>query len=305
MANIKIYKSKAGITRRLKITGNMGLSKTVRERIGLLIEIDDRVVAVDRTINWLEKQTPELKPIVPITKLDLELIEKYLGEVAAERDYLKRLYVNTRGPQWTSHKNWNTSASLTKWEGLWLKKAPYIIKDRVVIIANRVYKIDLNHHNLYGHNSTGVQGNLPDDIEKLACLEYLDLGRNCISHALPSTLGNLRKLKKLHLHFNHFYKGLPKFDHLDSLEELWLNHNHLEGGIEELTKLKKLKNCHIYHTKFSGEIPVALAEKKDLTEFKFYSTYLQYGEEVQERIDNEPGWEGHKPSEKPAHLVYD
>ena len=224
-------------------------------------------------------------------KHQLQEIELIVGEVAAERDFLKRLYQNTCGRSWTSHTNWNTSAALDKWEGVNMEICRTTI-GRAVVLAKRVVGLSLSNHNLHGNYAKGMTGNIPDDIDKLACLKTLDLGYNFLTRRLPSTLGNLRNLKTLRLHFNHIMEGLPALDHLDSLEVLWLNHNHLEGGIDELKKLKKLKECHIYHNKFSGMVPEELADKRDLTVFKFYNTYLKCDKKVQARINSDPGWEG-------------
>lgn len=303
MANVKIYTNKASITRRLKTAGITTIAKPKLDNIGVLIELDDRVFAIDRTQKFLEEKAAELSKF-GVGKTQLPKIKSIVKEVAAERDYLSRLFQNTSGKSWSSHKNWNTSAALDKWEGVTMKSF-FTIIGKVMVLTKRVVGLSLRNHYLHGHYAKEIPGNIPDDIEKLACLKTLELGYNFLTRGLPSTLGNLRNLKTLHLHFNHIMEGLPSLDHMDSLEVLWLNHNHLEGGIDELKKLKKLKECHIYHNKFSGMVPEELADKKDLIVFKFYGTYLQYGKKVQDRIDSEPGWEGRKASEKPAHIVYD
>lgn len=290
MANVKIYTNKAGITRRLKTAGIKTITKPTLDSIGVMIELDDHVFAVDRTKKFLEEKAADFLKL-GVKQPQLQQIIRIVGEVAAERDYLKRLFLNTSGKSWTSHKNWNTSSALDKWEGVELKLFCTTI-GKVLVLTQRVVSLSLWNHFLHGNYANGIPGNIPDDIDKLACLRTLELGYNFITRGLPSTLGNLRNLKTLHLHFNHIMEGLPSLDHLDSLEVLWLNHNHLEGGIDELKKLKKLKECHIYHNKFSGMVPEELADKKDLTVFRFYKTYLKYGKKVQDRINSEPGWEG-------------
>lgn len=290
MANVKIYTNKASITRRLKTAGITTIVKPKLDNICVLIELDNRVFAIDRTQKFLEEKAAELSKF-GVGKTQLPKIKSIVKEVAAERDYLSRLFQNTSGKSWSSHKNWNTSAALDKWEGVTMKSF-FTIIGKVMVLTKRVVGLSLRNHYLHGHYAKGIPGNIPDDIEKLACLKTLELGYNFLTRGLPSTLGNLRNLKTLHLHFNHIMEGLPSLDHLDSLEVLWLNHNHLEGGIDELKKLKKLKECHIYHNKFSGMVPEELADKKDLTVFKFYKTYLKYGKKVQDRINSEPGWEG-------------
>ena len=303
MANVRIYTNKASITRRLKTAGITTIAKPKLDNNGVLIELDDRVFAIDRTQKFLEEKAAELSKF-GVGKTQLSKIKSIVKEVAAERDYLSRLFQNTSGKSWSSHKNWNTSAALDKWEGVTMKSF-FTIIGKVMVLTKRVVGLSLRNHYLHGHYAKGIPGNIPDDIEKLACLKTLELGYNFLTRGLPSTLGNLRNLKVLHLEFNQIMGLLPELNHMDSLEELYLDHNHIEGDIRELTKLKKLKKCHIYHNKFSGTVPEALADKKDLTVFKFYGTFLQYGKKVQDRIDSEPGWEGRKASEKPAHIVYD
>lgn len=290
MTNVKIYTNKTSITRRLKTTGIKTIAKPTLDSIGVMIELDDHVFAVDRTKKFLEEKAADFLKL-GIKQPQLQQIIKIVGEVAAERDYLKRLYQNTSGKSWTSHKNWNTSAALDKWEGVEVKPT-YRIIGKALVCIKRVAKLSLSFHNLHGNYAKGMTGNIPDDIEKLACLETLDLGYNFITRRLPSTLGNLRNLRILHLHFNHIMGGLPSLDHMDSLEELWLNHNHLEGSIDELKKLKKLKDCRIQQNKFSGMVPEELADKKDLIVFMFYDNYLKYGKKVQDRINSDPGWQG-------------
>lgn len=303
MANVKIYTNKASITRRLKTAGINAITKPNLNNIGVLIELDDRVFAIDRTQKFLEEKAAELSKF-GVSKTQLPKIKAIMKEVAAEHDYLSRLFQNTTGKSWLSHTNWNTFAALDKWEGVKMKPFCTTI-GKVIVLTKRVVGLSLRNHYLHGNIEKKAYGNIPDDIEVLTYLKTLGLNYNFIERSLPSTLGNLRNLKVLHLEFNQIMGLLPELNHMDSLEELYLDHNHIEGDIRELTKLKKLKKCHIYHNKFSGTVPEALADKKDLTVFKFYGTYLQYGKKVQDRIDSEPGWEGRKASEKPAHIVYD
>lgn len=290
MANVKIYTNKASITRRLKEAGIKITGKPIQDDNIVLIELDDHILSVDITRKFLEEKAAELLKF-GVGKPQLQKIELIVREVAAERDFLKRLYQNTCGKSWTSHTNWNTSAALDKWEGVTTAICRTTI-GKAVVLAKRVVGLSLRNHYLHGNYAKGMTGNIPDDIDKLVCLETLELGYNFITRGLPSTIGNLRNLKTLHLHFNHIMGGLPSLDHMDSLEELWLNHNHLEGGIDELKKLKNLKRCHIYHNKFSGMVPEELADKKDFAEFRCYNNFLQYGKKVQARIKSDPGWEG-------------
>ena len=60
MANVKIYTNKANITRRLKTAGIKAVTKPNLNNIGVLIELDDRVFAIDRTQEFLEEKAAEL-----------------------------------------------------------------------------------------------------------------------------------------------------------------------------------------------------------------------------------------------------
>ena len=294
MANLKIYTNKASITRRLKEAGIKITGKPTQDNICVLIELDDHILSVDITRKFLEEKAAELLKF-GVGKPQLQKIELIVREVAAERDFLKRLYQNTCGKSWTDLKvkptRWNTTSALSDWEGVDMATCRTTV-GRAVVLAKRVVGLSLRNHYLHGNYEKGAYGNIPDDIEVLTCLKTLGLNYNFLERSLPATLGNLRNLKVLRLEFNHIMKGLPKLDHLDSLEELYLDHNHLEGGINELTKLKKLKKCYIYHNKFSGMVPEELADKKDLEEFRCYNNFLQYGKKVQARIKSDPGWEG-------------
>lgn len=300
---VKIYTTKSGITRRLKNAGIKKFAKPTLDKISVMIEIDDHVLSVDRTQKLLEQKAGELLKL-GVGKYEINKVVEIANEVAAERDFLSRLYKNTCGRSWTSHKNWDTSATLDVWEGIVMTKTESVVNN-VLVYTNRVKSLTLRNNYLHGNYSQGARGDIPDDIEKLTCLEALSLHYNFLSDSLPSTLGNLRNLKVLHLEFNQIMGELPHLDHMDSLEELYLNHNRIEGSIDELTKLKKLKKCQIYHNKFSGKVPEVLADKKDLTEFKFYNNYMQIGSKVQARIKSDSGWQGRTDSEKPAYIVYE
>lgn len=291
MANFKIYSSKSSITQRLKKTGSMGLVKSVRDRLGMMIEIDDHVISVDMTKKWIEQHLSKFETI-GLTKPLIEPIRKYLAEVAAERDYLKQLYTNMHGKSWNRNKNWNSRTALTQWEGLEFVYDRHLVCGKVLIVVKRVSEINLRNNYLHGHYAIGATGNIPDDIEKLVCLKKLFLHYNFIEGSLPSTIGNLRKLKTLRLEYNHITGKLPALEHLDALEELYIDNNKIEGGIVNLSKLDNLKVCHIHHNLFEGEIPESMADMKNLKEFWFYGNQLKYCQKIKGKVDSGSGWKG-------------
>ena len=204
MANVKIYTNKAGITRRLKEAGIKITEKPIQDNFGVLIELDDHILSVDITKKFLEEKAAELLKF-GVGKPQLQKIELIVREVAAERDFLKRLYQNTCGKSWTSHTNWNTSTALDKWEGVAMATCRTTI-GRAVVLAKRVVGLSLRNHYLHGNYEKGAYGNIPDDIEVLTCLKTLGLNYNFLERSLPATLGNLRNLKVLRLEFNQIAK---------------------------------------------------------------------------------------------------
>ena len=306
---VKIYTTKSGITRYLNNHDIKNISKPTLNKIVAVVEIDDHVLYLDKVLKILEKKTSDFQKL-GIGQSQIKKIVAIAQQVANERNYLIELFNNTCGKSWVNYKytddhNWCTAASLNDWDGVFTKYIPIVIDNKILVRAKRIYILDLSYNNLHGKYEDQIYGNIPNNIDALKYLETLSLNNNAIVRELPSTLGNLQYLQKLHLEFNQIMGALPHLYHMDSLEELYLNHNRLEGSIDELTKLKKLKKCHIYHNKFSGKVPEELADKKDLTEFKFYNNYMQIGSKVQARIKSDPGWRGRTDSEKPAYIVYE
>ncbi|MBQ3843701.1 MAG: hypothetical protein II817_01820 [Bacteroidales bacterium] len=311
---VKIYTTKASVTLRINKGDIKNISKPILKKIVAIIEIDDCVLNMAKFLKMLEQKATNFQKL-GIGQSQIKKVIAIAQQVVDERKYLIELFNNTCGKSWVTYeykiekenrkgRNWCTTASLNDWYGVYTKYIPIII-DNILVRAKRVYLLDLTYNNLHGNYEYQINGKMPDDIEKLKYLEELYLQNNFLTNSLPSTLGNLRKLKYLHLEFNQIMGALPHLDNMDSLEELYLDHNRLEDSIIELTKLKKLKKCHIYHNKFSGKVPEELADKKDLTEFKFYNNYMQIGSKVQARIKSDSGWQGRTNSERPAHIVYE
>jgi len=280
---IKIYTTKSCITRRLRKSVIKKIAKPTLDSIGVMIEIDDNISSIDRTQRLLEQKTGEFLKL-GVDQIQINKVLEKAQEVAAERDYLIRLYHNScGGGSWNNKSKWCSSAALENQWHVYMDNFTEIIDGKLLLKTRRVVKIVLVNNYLHGNYSVQAFGNMPDDIEKLTYLKELYLQYNFLSNFLPSTLGNLCNLKILHLEFNQITDALPHLDHMNSLEELYLNHNHLEDSIIELIKPKKLKKCHIYHNKFSGKVSEELADKKDLTSFKFYNNYMQIGSKVQPR----------------------
>lgn len=296
---IKIFKTKASVTKQLKAMGIKPINDPV-----IIIEINPRY----EDIEYYEKIKQEVNASAglarPIKDRVINTVIDWGKDVVAERDYLIRFYKNACGSSWTKKKNWNSSSALSEWEGVKTKRVFSRI-GKAVIVSNRVKSLVLDFNNIHGnvgHNQAGI---LPDDIDKLSYLETLNLNHNALEGPLPSKLGTLKGLKTLQLEYNQITGQLPSLSGLTSLTYLALDHNRMEGEIKELVKLTKLKTCHIYHNKFYGKVPDEL-DRKELETFKFYRNYLQMSDRIKNRIAKDyPKWQGKEDSERPAHLVFD
>ncbi len=88
----------------------------------------------------------------------------------------------------------------------------------------------------------------------LTNLQTLDIGRNRFTGALPSTLGNLRRLRYLSLRNNLFSGTLPNtLGNLDTLQTLLLDSNAFSGGIPaQLGALRNLQTLSLTYNRFTS-----------------------------------------------------
>ncbi|XP_010442446.1 PREDICTED: probable leucine-rich repeat receptor-like protein kinase At5g49770 [Camelina sativa] len=117
---------------------------------------------------------------------------------------------------------------------------------------NRVVSIMLSNLNL--------KGNLPADISTLSELEILDLSYNTgLSGALPSSIGNLKHLKRLILMGCGFSGQIPEsIGSVEKLTTLSLNSNHFSGTIPaSIGRLSELYWFDITDNQIEGKIPVS------------------------------------------------
>jgi len=98
-------------------------------------------------------------------------------------------------------------------------------------------------------------------------LESLNVSNNNLSGALPSQIGNLKKLKILDASDNNF-TGIPaEVGHLSQLEILDFSNNNLTGLPYELGNLQNLKTFNISGNQFSEHDLGIIREKLPNTEF--------------------------------------
>lgn len=303
----RIYKTKSSISRRLS---TLKIRLSASENPSFLVELDDHVFQRDKILDMIAEINATLSVNRPINGirpvLDTENAKKYLDEVWEERDYLVRFYNNACGSSW--NKKWNLKASITTWAGLSFTPGLVRIGD-IVVTCNRVKAINLK--NCYMHANLANPGTdkdyagcLPSDIDKLPCLETINLSYNFLNGPLPSGLCKLKKIKTINLEFNQITGNMEALKGLTSLEILSLDHNRLEGEIAVISTLTSLTTCNLHHNKLHGPIPATLAANTKLERFWFYRNYLEWGKEVNARIAK-GNWKGREASERPAHLVFD
>jgi Leucine-rich repeat (LRR) protein len=172
-----------------------------------------------------------------------------------ERYALVALYSNTKGPGWSRSDNWVTKESECDWYGIKCSRPMFSMKPRVTAI-------DL------GFNK--VTGIIPAEIGYLTELTDLDMNGNSLQGVLPQLMfRNLKKLKRLNLHMNDLFGGIPKeLGLLKNLKELTLFGNFFFGPVpNELSNLKKLENLDLYANNLTGQVPSSLGKLKNLKEF--------------------------------------
>ncbi|KAJ6750360.1 hypothetical protein OIU85_000939 [Salix viminalis] len=100
-----------------------------------------------------------------------------------------------------------------------------------------------------------LQGSFPEFHQNLS-LQTLLLGLTNFSGTLPQSIGNLEKLSRIELQFNHFTGTIPgSIANLTQLFYLDLSYNKFEGRIPSFRKSKNLTYVHLTRNNLTGEIP--------------------------------------------------
>jgi Leucine-rich repeat (LRR) protein len=128
---------------------------------------------------------------------------------------------------------------------------------------------------LYLRNNN-FNGPIPNNLDTLTKLEYLELYNNPLSGQLPSELGNLTNLYDLRISGTQIVGPIPpELGNLAKLTSLALRQNKLDGSIPlELGKLTNLTSLELYGNKLTGEIPSELGNLTKLTRLFLSSNQL-------------------------------
>ncbi len=210
-----------------------------------------------------------------------------LVTVQKDRAALIALYDSTNGANWDTNTNWNSSAPLREWHGVFTDA------------AGRVDSLELRTNNLTGSipaalgdldslkhldlNTNSLTGSIPAELGNLTNLETLNLGRNSLTGSIPTELGDLTNLQKLWLHGNKnnnndtgLTGSIPaELGNLTNLEELHLGSNSLTGSIPmELGDLTKLERLFLDSNDLTGSIPAELGNLTSLEQLSLYSNDL-------------------------------
>jgi Leucine-rich repeat (LRR) protein/sugar lactone lactonase YvrE len=118
-------------------------------------------------------------------------------------------------------------------------------------------------------NTLGISGSLPSSIGQLSKLKELILHHNKLAGRIPTTLGSMSKLSKLHLNNNLLTQSIPSsLNTLSNLEELMLSNNTIAGTLPLLLQsLSKLRYFRVSMNAMYGSIPPEYGQLTNLVQF--------------------------------------
>jgi len=175
-----------------------------------------------------------------------------------ERNALIALYNATDGLNWTNQAGWmGASGSECSWFGIECNDE----NDQVVSIQLP---------------NNGLRNELPQDIQNLPGLTYLDLRDNQLSGNIPEIICNFIYLTHLDLSANNFSGNIPdSLGQLNNLEALLLYDNQLSGAIPaSLGLCKSLRRLYLEKNNLTGTLPKELASISNLEKIRVHSNQL-------------------------------
>lgn len=158
-----------------------------------------------------------------------------------ERTVLVDLFNQTRGTQWIWYTNWlNPFRNEYYWYG-------------VTVPKKNVTRLALPEN--------ALDGDLPDNLNQLTELQYIDLSKNQITGPLPDNISQLNKLTFLDISGNKLIDTLSgEISQLDKLRYLALASNQFSGSIpKRIGDMERLQYLNLGHNKLIGAVPVTFA----------------------------------------------
>ena len=144
------------------------------------------------------------------------------------------------------------------WVHTWDIDEPVTSWYGITVKNNQVTKVNLLFNNL--------EGDLPSSIGDLKNLKKLELSFNKITGSIPPEIGLLSKLQFLAINANHLEGSIPSaIGSLISLKELHLSSNKLNGTIPNtLSNLSNLEIFNIFDNSITGPLPLGFSNSKKL-----------------------------------------
>ncbi|MCP4216793.1 MAG: hypothetical protein GY765_19235 [bacterium] len=121
-----------------------------------------------------------------------------------------------------------------------------------------------------------LDGEIPSSLGQLSKLKTLDLSWNRLTGPIPPALGNLKHLVALNLGHNMLSGPIPpELCYMSALESLALGNNQLTGTIPgELENLDKLWFLYLQYNQLEGEIPEELGNMEKVKKLHLQSNNL-------------------------------
>lgn len=140
-------------------------------------------------------------------------------------------------------------------------------------------------------------GSVPDDLDRLEDLRFIDISNNQITGTIPSYFTKMTRLYSISLAGNKLTGSIPNFDmpSLDvldfadnmltgmpeifppSLNELLLGSNLLKGPFPDEKYLESLSQLNVTGNDFTGEVPTTIQMDLDDDSQLYYKLWLSFG----------------------------
>lgn len=153
-----------------------------------------------------------------------------------------------------------TATNGSEWNTKWNLEKPVETWHGITVENNNVTGINLLFNNL--------NGVLPSSLGELKSLKKLELSFNSISGKIPSELGNLKQLEVLAINGTALNGSIPEsLGNLSNLKQLHLSSNQLSGSIpESLGNLKNIEVFNLFDNDLFGTLPKGLASCQKMKE---------------------------------------